>query len=205
MSRILLSLGGLGLASAMALGMGCGDERPAASDPRGLETTLVPVGDAGTATDAAPSVTCTGIAVDASGVAETFVNAETPPDPLGGPLPSGTFVLTDVSRFESWSSERDDEGNYVDPPAFSDRIEAKVLVVDGATFHFAVRSGTLDAGLSTDVEITGGTLAASGTNVVLSQSCPSRASLTLGYTGIGGSIAIYTDPRRRETYAPRSP
>ena len=205
MSRIFLSLGGIGLASALAVGVGCGDERPPASDTLVPGTTFASVGtvDAGAATDA--SSACASVAVEGSGISETFVNAETPPDPLGGTLPSGTFVLTDVSRFESWAPARDGDGYYIDPPPSSDLLEAKVLVVDGASYRFAVRTGTLDGGLESDVEISGGTIVAKGTNAVFSQSCPTRAAFTLGYTGIGGSIAIYTDAKRRETYAPLPP
>ena len=182
----------------------CGDDRPGTSAVTpGTPATLVPVGegDAGTSGDGGAS--CDAVAtVDAAPIAESFVNAATPPDPLGGTVPSGRFVLTSIARFQAWSTERDEDENFVEPPPTSDLLEAKTLVVEGAQYRFATRTGTIAAGVGSDVTIRGGALSPRGATMVLAQQCPETGALALGYSVIGDTISIYTSPTRRETFSP---
>lgn len=192
-----------GLVVVIALATACAEEAPPVSGADELGATLVPVGEHEAVVSPGTSdAGCTSMEVDTVVVGETFVNAATPPDPLGGELPSGTFVLTDITRFQTWtrSTEDDDQPNGAVP--VSSYVAEKLLVVDGSTYRFAARTGTKEQGIGDAVEVTSGTLASKGTSVLLSQGCPSSGSLTLGYTVVGSTISIYTSPDRRETYIP---
>lgn len=192
-----------GLVVVIALATACADEGPPVSAAE-LGATLVPVGEheAVVVPPSTPDAGCTSMDVDTDVVGETFVNAVTPPDPLGGELPSGTYVLTDITRFQSWSrsSGDDDQPNGVVP--VSSYVVEKMLVVDGNAYRFAARAGTKDQGVSDAVEVTSGTFSPRGTSMLLAQGCPSTGSLTLGYSVVGSTISIYTSPDRRETYLP---
>lgn len=193
-----------GLVVVITLATACAAEGPPVSDAELGSARLVPVGehDAIVTPGAPADGGCTTMAVDTVVVGETFVNAATPPDPLGGELPSGTFVLTDITRFQTWTRSPDDDDQPNGAVPVSSFVAEKVLVVDGSTYRFASRTGTTDKGVGDEVEVTSGTFAARGTRVLLSQGCPSSGSLTLGYSVVGNTISIYTSPDRRETYTP---
>lgn len=186
----------------LALVAACGDDRPDVAASGGSGTSLVPVGDGGVVptVDGGGAATCEAAATEAAPVGESFVNAPEGPAAFGGTLPSGTFVLSDVTRFEPFTGERDDETGTVTGAPTSDALLSKVLVLDGSTYRFTTRSGTISAGVGA-IETTGGTLTTNGTSIAFRQGCPTTAATTqLGFSVVGDSIALYTSSSRRETY-----
>ena len=181
----------------------CGDDRPVVAGAAGEGTSLVPNDGGATPPVDGGAATCEALAVEATPVGETFVNAAQAPDPLGGALPTGTFVLADVTRFERFTGVRDDETGETRGVPTSDALVSKVLVLDGATYRFATRTGTVSSGVVGAAETTGGTWTTNGTSVALRQSCPTTAATSLlGFSVVGDSVAIYTSATRRETYVP---
>lgn len=193
-----------GLVVVVSLATACAAESPPVSDAELGGAKLVPVGEheAVVTPDASTGGVCTTMAVDTVVVGETFVNAATPPEPLGGELPSGTFVLTDITRFQTWTRSPGDDDQPNGAVPVSSFVAEKVLVVDGSSYRFASRTGTTEKGVGDEVEVTSGTFTPRGTSVFLAQGCPSSGSLTLGYSVVGSTISIYTSPDRRETYTP---
>lgn len=186
----------------LALVAACGDDRPDVASSGGSGTSLVPAGDGGVgpSVDGGGATTCEAITTEAVPVGEHFVNATEGPAAFGGTLPTGTFVLSDVTRFEPFTGVRDDETGTVTGAPSSDALLSKVLVLDGASYRFTTRSGTIAAGVGA-AETTGGTLTTNGTDIAFRQACPTTAATTLlGFSAVGDSIAIYTSSTRRETY-----
>lgn len=181
----------------------CGEDRPdVAVASGGNGTSLVPAGDGGItpAVDGGGVATCDAIATEVTPVGESFVNASEAPAAFGGALPSGTFVLSDVTRFEPFTGERDEETGTVTGAPTSDALLARVLVLDGASYRFTTRSGKSSTGLG-PAETTGGTLTVNGTSIAFRQGCPTTAATTqIGFSVVGDSISLYTSASRRETY-----
>lgn len=210
--RLLLSIAGLLSVTIAAASSGCADDRP---DTTGGGSVVVgtggdsreggssePVPDAGAAADLCDPA---AIEVDGDDVAEIVVRADTPPDPLGGAITPGTYVLTEMTRFAPGGGGGNDEdggGSGGGPPA-SDELVRKSLVVAGSTYRFGARTGTVGGDVSATPTLSGGTFETNGTSVTLTDSCPSASTRTIGFTTVGATISLYPTKDRRETYTRR--
>jgi hypothetical protein len=206
--RSVLTLVVCTMGSLTATSVGCSsDDRPPVasggvrtpSDPTGGDGSATPLADGGStadrcAPDAAPS--------PGEAVAELTVRADTPPAPLGGELMSGTYVLTEVSRFvPGGASQNDEDGGGGTGSPSSTVLTSKAVVIDGNTYRLAEWSFTgADAG---PPALSGGTFALSGTSISFTQTCPAASTRTLGLSAVGTSIALYPTSDRRETYVLR--
>jgi hypothetical protein len=209
-TRLTLFVIAVGLtAGAVSLGA-CSDERPDAATV-GNNPPLSNVGgtgDGGT-TGAGQEGGAGGdrcnpdafASLTSEGVSEITIRADTPPDPLGGELVLGTYVLQELARFAPGGGSRDDEdggGGGNTSPATT--VASKVLVIEANAYRLAERTGTVAAGLTGDAVLSGGTFTIAGTSVTLTESCPTTAKRTFGFSAVGGSISLYPAPDRRETY-----
>ncbi|MBX3259327.1 MAG: hypothetical protein KF782_06520 [Labilithrix sp.] len=205
---LLATLASLSIALAAP---GCSDDRPGATGggsvppPSGGGArdggAVTPGPDGGPAADLCDPA---AIEVDGEDVAEIVVRAETPPDPLGGAIEPGTYVLTEVTRFAAGDDVRDDEdGGGGGGPAASDKLTRKSLVVAGDTYRFGERAGTVGGDVAATPALSGGTFEAGGTSVTLTDSCPTVVARTIGYTAVGATLSLYTTKDRRETYVRR--
>ncbi|MBX3213447.1 MAG: hypothetical protein KF850_15525 [Labilithrix sp.] len=209
--RLLFTLATLTSVAIASLASGCADERPAATSGG---ASIPPAGGArdGAASeppdrDGGPTGDLcdpSAIEVDGEDVAEVVVRAETPPDPLGGAVQPGTYVLTEITRFAAGGDVRDDEdGGGSGGPAGSDKLTRKSLVVAGDTYRFGERTGTVGGVVAANPTLSGGTFETSGTSMTLTDSCPTAAARTIGYSTVGATLSLYPTKDRRETYVLR--
>lgn len=115
---------------------------------------------------------------------EELVVRGTPPDPIGGEVLTGTYVLSELNRFQIEDSSR-----------LTGVVARRSLVLTATTYQIvdAAQTRTVSAGQ----------YHLKGTSIVMDATCPTPGSITYGYSAVGGSFAIYTATDRRETYVRR--
>jgi hypothetical protein len=132
---------------------------------------------------------CDGLVQKGASVSETVV-ASDPPPPLGGTIPDGTYVLTEMTEHSASG----------DAGAPSGRIGRGTLVVKDNTLAFLGARGTEGAALPADVA-TGFTFTANGTSLGTTSVCPvSGTAGALPYSAVGSGLSFQVDPTHRETY-----
>ncbi|MBX3221741.1 MAG: hypothetical protein KF795_14590 [Labilithrix sp.] len=207
--RLLFVIAALGSASMAALSSGCSaDDRPTTT---GGGAIAPPTGGGADRDGASPDPSGDGgadglcdpaaITVDGEGIAETIVRSNTPPDPLGGPIAAGTYVLTDVSRFAAGTGgPNDEDGGLGTGTPDSNKLTSKSIVVAGNTYLIGERTGTVGGALSPTPTLTGGTFAIDGTSVTMTDTCPKASEKKIGFTAVGATLSLYWTKDRRETY-----
>lgn len=203
-SRSLLVVTTAALLSCGAAAAGC------SSDDRPLTTgDVLPPGGGSNADSGAPSGEGGGaspcdpddaIAAEGEVVAELVVRAAAPPAPLGGQLDSGTYVLTELVRFEPAESTRNDADGGGSGGPTSSVVAIKTLVIEGDRYRLSERIGDSEGGALPAPTLSGGTFVIERSSVVLTETCPGSSPRTIGFSSVGSSISLYPVDDRRETY-----
>ena len=205
MQRALCVAGGLLVAVGLCGGVlnGCSSDQRA---PLGASSSSGSTGSSGSAgidggSDAQPfSPLCANPAPLAGDpIPENIIRANTPPDPIGGPIGPGTYDLSDMNVFQDIPRSEDGGINQL-----TGVIARKTLVIgDGGTYQLAEAVGTEDAGLPSAATVTGAFFSAAGTSLRADIRCPKVTTATYGYSAVGDNLLLYTGPNRREAYSKR--
>lgn len=139
-------------------------------------------------------------AVRSEPVTELLIHADTPPEPIGGEVSPGTYVLVEVNRFARGGGGRDDETGEGGEATSPSALVRKSLVIEGDTYRLVEAEGE---GISGPETVSGGRLRVEGATLVLTESCPGSSSKDVGFTAVATSLALYPASDRRETYVRR--
>jgi hypothetical protein len=125
------------------------------------------------------TVTCDAFAAEGSIVEELAV-AGPEPDPLGGKIEPGTYVLFELYDYPGEAGAGGTTG----------LAARKSLVLGTTTYRLADAEGTDDAGVGSST-VTGGTYAVAGTTLTWSEQCPSLSTSTNEYSAAGSQLGVY--------------
>lgn len=193
-ARLLVCVG-------LALAMGCSStDRPppgagAAASTGGMGNGGLESGasDSGGATDL-----CAPLAQLGSMVSEIRI-AGAPPDPLGGTITPGTYVLTEADAYAE-APDGGDAGETTAGGTSGTSLRATIIVTATSIRRVGARSdgATLPADTTTAY-----TYVIERAALRATPQCPAATGMTVPYSAVGGALAIFVDGSHRELYAPQ--
>ncbi|MDB4933820.1 MAG: hypothetical protein JWP87_792 [Labilithrix sp.] len=193
------------VSAALAAASGaCSDDgasRPngAAPEAGGFET---PVDDAAVTTTPRPDL-CTGVTRSGEQVAELELPGE-PPPPLGGPVIPGTYELTELNAYVTPPAKGPDAGEDEAPHARLTGRSAQITMVVTATELKIVEARSTGDGSLGGESARAMIYGVRDKSLSVTAVCPSAAAATsLPFSAVGGSLAIFVDPKHREVYTRR--
>jgi hypothetical protein len=204
--RIVVALCGAACAAVVAVACSGGDHPATFTGVVGAEasvpsptdgaTSQVPSTDGGTDAPSVGTELCADVPQQGLVVDELPVHAD-PPDPAGGVIAPGTYVLSDLAVYTGALSEDNEAG----APGASGNVERSMLTVvagGGATFRGA--RGTAGGGVPADVT-EGFTFQVQGVELVLTRICPAAgAPQSVRFTALTGGVSLFRDATHRALY-----
>ncbi len=187
--------------AGIALAMGCSStDRPPPGSGAGASSGGMGNGglEAGAADGGEATDLCAPLAQLGSPVSEIRI-AGAPPEPLGGTITPGTYVLTEADAYAE-VADGGDAGETTAGGTSGTNLRATIIVTATSIRRVGARSN--GATLPPDT-ITAYTYVVDGAALRATPHCPAATAMTMPYSAVGGALAIFVDGSHRELYAPQ--